>query len=96
MVSFDKLCVIESIHTGQSADALYQVLKKTCDDFIVLLILRTSQRHVHREHIFRVETGIDTLQSNHALQHQAGGCQQYERDCDLRRDEPPADAVLRA
>ena len=56
------------------------------------LVARLGQRHLHRQHVARIEAGVDVAQREQAAQHHAGAHQQHDRQRDLADDQQPARA----
>ena len=56
--------------------------------------LRLRQRHLHHQHVPRIEPGIDAEQPRHAHQHHAGAGEDDQRQRDFGGDEPVAQPAL--
>jgi hypothetical protein len=53
---------------------------------------RVYQAHAHREHVVRIEAGVDVPEGEQALDHHAGAHQQHQRQRDLAHDQQAARA----
>ena len=83
-----------SFDTGHMPNALHQ-LPEEISPALVALYFALGNDHRQRQHIFRVQSGVNLLQAQEALHHQPGADQQHQRERDFRHDEQAARAVAR-
>ncbi len=83
----------DGLDSGQSLEAWPQLVieRRDCDAAGVACL---RQRKPDGQHVLRVEAGTDRLQSEKALDEQAGADQQHQRDRDFRDDQQAPRATL--
>ena len=84
--------IAAGFHPRQRLDPPNHLRIKIGDRFAAR-IFRLGQRDLHREHIPRVESGIDILQANKALQQETRADQEDKRERDFGNNEGVADTV---
>jgi hypothetical protein len=61
------------------------------EDAFAIRIAIARQRQAHRQHVRRVEAGIDVGHASETLEQQRGGHRRHQRDRHLRADQLPPD-----